>query len=432
MGSLLKGLGFSSSPFFPDHDRCFGQGNGSDICRIPTTTMINFLNISNPDSYLSVYCNNPPVDSCAFGYCPNPDVASPAVRYSAYFSSLVSAILVLYSPEDVESAFFAQLLNVYSLIVAAIISIAGHNLTKLHSVIALTLAASPLSLYLLMYVVRSLMGKNTRLEAVFGKGKILNRVIVLLILPLWIGVLVFTSLSTVTWEFQQAACDEAVADNHIASLFFIPFIAMFVEFPATGIVFVLGFGTTWGIAIWRLRKIIWGKHDRYFPLGRLWRKVVNRYPFIQFCSVIVVPHVIWITNVEVGLVLLSTRERFQATYGQLLAIFVTVPPFIQLCLILHRVPVWFMDLTWVRYVLGHQDRPLLNPRVPDNSALPIQANPGFLGKTEGLPGSSETVPMHNLPYGQQNAQQHQELYDPYTPSVLGPYVHDKSRSSSYN
>jgi hypothetical protein len=222
MASLLKGLGFSASPFFPDHDLCFGQGNGSDICRIPTTTMINFLNISNPDSYLSVYCNNPPVDSCAFGYCPNPDVASPAVRYSgaflyliehartygcgiAYFSSLVSAILVLYSPEDVESAFFAQLLNVYSLIVAAIISIAGHNLTKLHSVTALTLAASPLSLYLLMYVVRSLMGKNTRLEAVFGKGKILNRAIVLLMLPLWIGVLVFTSLSTVTWEFQQAS-----------------------------------------------------------------------------------------------------------------------------------------------------------------------------------------------------------------------------------
>jgi hypothetical protein len=50
---------------------------------------------------------------------------------SAYFTSLVSAILVLYSPADVESSFFAQLLNVYSLVNAAIIAIAKHNLTKL-------------------------------------------------------------------------------------------------------------------------------------------------------------------------------------------------------------------------------------------------------------------------------------------------------------
>jgi hypothetical protein len=128
--------GFSANTVFPDHDWCFGDpSNASSICQIPTDTMIRFLNISSPSSYVDVYCANPPVDSCSFGYCPNPDVASPAVRYSsalsflsrikplisraAYFSSLVSAILVLYSPEDVTSAFFAQLLNVYSLIVAA-------------------------------------------------------------------------------------------------------------------------------------------------------------------------------------------------------------------------------------------------------------------------------------------------------------------------
>ncbi|KAJ7645838.1 hypothetical protein B0H17DRAFT_448688 [Mycena rosella] len=112
MSNLFNG--FSASTVFPDHDACFGDSsNASSICNIPSTGMINFLNISDPTAYLLNYCLNPPADSCAFGYCPSPDVASPAVRFSAYFTSLVSAILVLYSPEDVESSFFAQLLNVY-------------------------------------------------------------------------------------------------------------------------------------------------------------------------------------------------------------------------------------------------------------------------------------------------------------------------------
>ncbi|KAJ7353538.1 hypothetical protein DFH08DRAFT_857038 [Mycena albidolilacea] len=387
--------GFSANTVFPDHDWCFGDpSNASSICQIPTDTMIRFLNISSPSSYLDVYCANPPVDSCSFGYCPNPDVASPAVRYSTYFSSLVSAILVLYSPEDVTSAFFAQLLNVYSLIVAAIISIGKHNLTKLHSVIALTLAASPLSLYLIMYVFRSLLGKQTRLQAVFGPGMYLNRALVLIMLPLWASVLSFTALPTSVWQFQQSACDTEIASNHVASLFFLPFIIFFAEFPYIGALILASVVVSWGIAIWRLRQIIWAKHDRYLPLGRLWRKVVNRYPFIQFYSVIVLPHAFWIFNVEIGLEILSTRESFSATYGQLLAIFVTVPPFIQLCIILPRIPNWFIDLAWVRLLTGRRNQPFRSARPQDESALPMQQGPhdptraGLLtgdAKVDGLP-----------------------------------------------
>ncbi|KAJ7141859.1 hypothetical protein C8R43DRAFT_584180 [Mycena crocata] len=401
---LLGFDGYSGTTDFPDHDLCFGSSNSSSICQIPSAIMISFLNISTPDAYLDVYCNNPPLDSCAFGYCPNPDVASPAVRYSTYFSSLVSAILVLYSPGDVTSAFFAQLLNVYSLIVAAIISIVGHNLTKMHSVIALTLAASPLSLYLLMYVFRSLLGKQTRLQAVFGPGMYLNRALVLIMLPLWAAVLSFTALPTSVWHFQQAACDTTVAGNHVATLFFIPFVLFFAAYPQVGIIVVLAVAATWGIAIWRLRKIIWGKKDgRKLPLGRLWRKVVNRYPFIQFCSVIILPHAWWMVNVEVGLKLLSTREKFSATYGQLLAIFVTVPPFIQLCVLLPRLPRWFADLTWVRLLTCRRNKPFLGVRLSDESALPMQdtTRAALLDqKLEGLPAGQATLQMHpmKVPY----------------------------------
>ncbi|KAJ7143500.1 hypothetical protein C8R43DRAFT_567581 [Mycena crocata] len=95
--------------FFPDHDLCFGDPlNSSSICQVPTLTMINFLNISNPDHYFDAYCLNPPVDSCAFGYCLNPDVASPSVWASIYFTTVVSALLVPYSPEGVKSSVSSQ------------------------------------------------------------------------------------------------------------------------------------------------------------------------------------------------------------------------------------------------------------------------------------------------------------------------------------
>ncbi|KAJ7058114.1 hypothetical protein C8F01DRAFT_1149581 [Mycena amicta] len=403
MASLFDG--FSVGTTFPDHDICFGDpNNSSSLCQVPSATMINFLNITSPSSYLDVYCNNPPDDSCAFGYCPNPDVASPAVRFSGHtLPQSFSAILVLYSPEDVTSSFFAQLLNVYSQVIAAIVAIAGHNLSKLHSVIALTLAASPLSLYLIFYVIRSMLGKQTRLQAVFGPGMHLNRAMVLLALPLWISVLVFAALPTSMWHFNQAACDLEVANNHVASLFFLPFIIFFAAYPEAGAFIIASVVISWGIAIWRTRKTIWAKGDRYFPLGRLWRKVVQRYPFIQFYSVIVLPHVFWMFNVEFGLLVLDPRESFTATYGQLLAIFVTIPPLIQLCLLLPQVPRWFADLSWVRFLTCRRDKPYYLERPNHNSTLPIQRDPMQMTllsekELEGLPesGDPDYLDLHSV------------------------------------
>ncbi|KAJ7619504.1 hypothetical protein FB45DRAFT_930946 [Roridomyces roridus] len=382
----------------PPHPSCFGSGNMSSVCEVPTVAMMTFLNITNSSAYLDVYCNNPPADSCAFGYCPNSDVASPAVRYSTYFTSIVSAILTLYSPEEAISSFYAQLLNIYSLVVAAIISIAGHNLTKMHSVVVLTLAASPLSLYLVFYVCREMLGRQTRLKSVFGSGQYLNRALVLLAVPLWFSVLVFTTLPTVTWEFQQAACDSVIAENHIASLFFMPFIVFFAVYPEIGAIIVASLLLMWVVAIFRLRKVIWAK-NKILPIGRLWRKVVNQYPFIQFYSVIAVPSAFWMFNVEVGIRDLSPREQFEATYGQLLAIFVTIPPFISLCMLGPDLAFWFADLAWVRLLTGRHLKPYLSKRKKpgqQESVLPMEKM--FKGdedpeaSREGLAGS-ETPPV---------------------------------------
>ncbi|KAF7297180.1 hypothetical protein MIND_00951100 [Mycena indigotica] len=402
MTSLINS--HSVNTVFPDHDACFGDGgNLSSICQVPSAMMINFLNITNPSAYLDMYCLNPPSDSCSFGYCPNSDVASPAVRFSAYFTSIVSAILVLYCPDEITGSFFAQLLNIYSQVIAAVVAIGKHDLTKLHSVIALSLAASPLSVYLVFYVLRTLLGRETRLKVVLGEHHYLNRALVLLAVPLWISVLIFSSMPTHIWEFQQAACDIEVARNKMASLFFLPFVVFFEAYPEVGSLLIVSLVIPWSVAIWRLRIVIWARHDRYLPLARLWRKVVEHYPFIQFYTVLVLPHTVWIFNLEFGLASLSPREKFTATYGQLLAIFVTIPPLISLCLLLSQLPPWFADLTWVRFIARRGDKPYISKQKreqqerkdstlttasTDAEKAPVD---GLSYIVEGLPSTTEPV-----------------------------------------
>ncbi|KAJ7714066.1 hypothetical protein B0H16DRAFT_275506 [Mycena metata] len=391
--------GFSLTTVFPDHDPCFGNGNTSTLCQLPSTAMINFLNITTPDLYLLHYCANPPNDSCAFGYCSNPDVGSPAVRYSTYFTSVVSALLILYSPEELGSTFAAQILNVYSLIVAAMIAIAKHNLTKLHSVMALTLAGSPLSIYLVIYVFRTIFGDHTRLDQVFGKGQYLNRTLVILLVPLWVGILSFTALPSSVWQFAQAACDSISANNDIPGYFFIPFLVCFVVFPieagTIAGVFLLG----WTTAIFRLRSKIWQKqNNKLFPLlRRMWRQPVDHYPFLNFCTVILGPHLIWILNTEVGLITFSPRETFSATYGQLLAIFVTVPPFISLCMLLPRMVRWFINLTWVRFLTCRRNEHLFSEVPDEESGITFKDGHGFVEaqkyETDGSEEKSDSVAL---------------------------------------
>ncbi|KAJ7069547.1 hypothetical protein C8F01DRAFT_1113131 [Mycena amicta] len=345
---------------FPDREICFGYYPDAQ-CQNVTNTMLTFLNISNFDNYLAAYCLNPPDDSCAFGFCPNPDVASPTVRYSTYFTTVMSAILVLYSPAEVASTFFSQLLNVYSLIIAALIAVAKKNLTKPHTGVALALACSPLSAYLIIYVLRSLFGFTTRLQTVFGPGMWLPRLAVLTLVPVWVTLLALSVIPHGAWRFQQSACDEIVADHHVLRYFFEPFL-VFVEIfaPFTGTVFGLWF-ISWSAAIYFQRKQIWKPGKGKFPVLRMWRKVVDRYPFIQFCTVILIPHSMWIINIEVGVDIMLTRETFSYTYGQMLALLVTIPPLIQLALLAPRFFWWFADLTWIRFITCRRNKPLHYP-----------------------------------------------------------------------
>ncbi|KAJ7451635.1 hypothetical protein FB451DRAFT_1409723 [Mycena latifolia] len=404
---------------FPDRDPCFGDlSNSSSICHVPTPGMIMFLNISNPASYLQAYCLDPPLDSCAFGYCSNPDVASPAVRVSTYFTTVVSAILILYSPEDAASTFFSQLLNLYTLIFAAILSIRSRTLTKPHAVVALALAASPFSLYLIIYVIRTILGNQTRLQTVFGRGKWLNRGAVLVLPPIWIAVLVFAALPNGAWHFQQRACDEIIAQGEVIRIFFLPFIVYFTVNPWSSAAVSVVFIGAWLLAIVLQRKEIWKKGNKRIPWRRIWRKVVEAYPFIQFCTVVLFPHAIWFLNIEIGILALLKQEEFSPTYGQLLALFVMIPPLIQLCLLLPRMLWWFLDLTWVRLLTCRRNKPFLGRQRARNASeftsledgLPHEDTDSYTSKPPALASprstlyassagfrSEESVPLQRMP-----------------------------------
>ncbi|KAJ7160038.1 hypothetical protein C8R46DRAFT_361712 [Mycena filopes] len=397
--SVQQLTSFSLLSYFPEHDPCFGDpSNSSSVCRVPTPTMLNFLNITSPEAYVDAYCLNPPMDSCAFGYCSNPDVASPAVRVSTYLTTIISAVLVLYSPENVTATFVSQLFNVYSLIIAAVISIGQRSLTKPHTVVALSLAGSPFSIYLIIYVIRSLIGNQNRLSAVFGKGQWLNRLAVLTLLPIWVAVLVFSALPQGTWHFQQTACDEVVANGNVIRVFFLTIIALFIG-DLSLVLFVLGLlAISWGTAIFLQRREIWKKKNKWFPWRRIWRKVVDAYPFIQFWTVIGLPHCVWILNLEEGIMYTLHREAFTVTYGQILALLVTIPPLLQLFSLSPRLLRWFIDLTWVRLISCRRNKPYLARRQQSTASeitLPL-VRPSRKASYDSLE-KEESVKLQRIP-----------------------------------
>ncbi len=62
---------------------------------------------------------------------------------------------------------------------------------------------------------------------------------------------------------------------------------------------------------------------------------------------------LWIASLEDGAIF--DNEHFLPTYGQLLAVFVAVPPLIQLITMLPRLGPWFIELTWVRFLTCRLD-----------------------------------------------------------------------------
>ncbi|KAF5377329.1 hypothetical protein D9757_008006 [Collybiopsis confluens] len=116
----------------------------------------------------------------------NPDMQGYAVRLSNFIVNVCLALLIRYSDEDVDESVSVLLLQIYTLLVSAFISMIRKNLNVADAHFAITSTVSPLSIYLLYASLRKLMKKPSYLFRRLGKGSSRTYIILsLLMLPLW-------------------------------------------------------------------------------------------------------------------------------------------------------------------------------------------------------------------------------------------------------
>lgn len=263
------------------------------------------------------------------------------------------AILVFYDPEEVKESFWAQTLTVYSLILTSVITIFQAQLTRIHAILAATIAGSPLSLYIVIYAIRSIFGGNHRLASVVGHRKQIPRTVVLIALAVWTALVIYIIIPTHLSHFAQPACERSPVfypDGPSSGPTFIQSVVQYFLFMP--IVFVLGLAqvsklgaaivtmpiqlviAAWVVAILRRRREIWPQGKGYSPRFRtVWyilrclcgtcgsfylrHTVRDNYPFVQFVSIVFLPFTYWVASIE--FIVFETSpgdETFSITFGQ--------------------------------------------------------------------------------------------------------------------
>jgi hypothetical protein len=110
-------------------------------------------------------------------------------------------------PQAITEAYWSQILTLYSILVAAVISIGQTQLTKFHAIIAIELVASPLTFYVAIYAIRSMFGHKHRLDHLLGRGKVHYRMLALGTVALLIGFFIYVMIPAHLQQFSQASCD---------------------------------------------------------------------------------------------------------------------------------------------------------------------------------------------------------------------------------
>ncbi|KAF9781383.1 hypothetical protein BJ322DRAFT_1112078 [Thelephora terrestris] len=357
---------------YPPDISCFAEGFWDpdafrrNNCSV-STNMVNYLNLTaDVKQYVTVYCLNPPADDiCPFGFCPNPDIAGPLVRIANYVTGFCLAILIFYSSKRVKAAFWSQALITYSLLITCGVSLLRGELTRYHSIILISLVCSPVNVYFAGYSIRAFWSTH-RLEPVLGKKQYGRRAMVFLSVAVWVAILVYAYLPQSHTKFAQDTCRGSSAAEAVFLLAPIVIVIAAASQGPTGIFLAFLFllvpiliVVSWTIAIVRKRKEIWPPGEPYRPkFGKVWRTVTTNYPFLQFWSVVAIPTVYWIGVVEVGTAG-SQDVAFSLTFGQVLAVFMAVPPLIE---VTHSAPQlwrWFINLPWIRFITGRRA-----PKIP--------------------------------------------------------------------
>jgi len=285
------------------------------------------------------------------------------VRIATYVTNFGISLLIFYSPEDVKDAFWSQVLTIYSLLLTAGVSIIRGQLTKFHAVTVSVIVASPLTIYLVIYSTRAMWGGTHRLENILGRGHIFKRLFVLLAAAIWIALSIYSYLPGSAPHFAQASCRPQPL---LLNFFLLTPISVGImeraDVPWLGPVIAVPFFLiilAWVVAILLKRRIIWPPGRPYrFNFWKVVTVVGEFFPFIHFISVVIIPFVYWVACIEIG-VYNSNENEFTLTFGQVLALFVAIPPVVQVSKLTPRLFYWFYDLTWLRRIDG--DRPKSRP-----------------------------------------------------------------------
>jgi hypothetical protein len=163
--------------------------------------------------------------------------------------------------------------------VSCFISLVKVELARIHAMLAVATAGSPLSLYIVIYAIRSTWQGNHRMKAVFnGENRIISiiaRLLAIAGLIIWIALIAFILSPTSATRFTQVSCETYFGSVFFRDFFFLPVLAFDAVVEVMGPVggFVVGLPIeltvlSWIIIIWRSRSQIWNG-ERTFMSGFL-------------------------------------------------------------------------------------------------------------------------------------------------------------------
>ncbi|KAJ6587493.1 hypothetical protein DFH09DRAFT_1141209 [Mycena vulgaris] len=330
---------------------------------------------SFPD-YISAVCLK--VSQCFiggtnWGRCPNSDVSGILVRVSAYMANLLLGIVLMYSPAESSTAVWTQLLTVYSLLISAIIAIANTNMSRFHSEMTVFLVMSPLSSTLVVYAILGFCGRSHRLDTILSQRRehLLPRLLVIAFAIISLSLVFFSGLANVD-HFAANPCEVdsvyRTAGAILANLLFIPYagVALIViELTTTrgadgatiaGIFLLLApFLVVFVSFLYALvaQRHVFPKQyklqNKRWRIWVMWDVVAEQYPLLHFCGVFFIPMAYWILFNEIRT--FGTPDNiFSSSFGQILALFVVLPPLLQVIQMVPAAGAWFVNLTFVRLI----------------------------------------------------------------------------------
>ncbi|KAK7018935.1 hypothetical protein R3P38DRAFT_2979634 [Favolaschia claudopus] len=358
-----------------------------------STSAVTTLQIETPFSifdesfpnFITAVCINPDTitaKQCIIGginwtRCPNGDVAGLLVRVAAYLANLLLGIIIMFSPAESATAVWTQLLTVYSLLISGLIAIGSSSLSRFHSSLTIFLVMSPLSSTLVVYAIQGFCGRKHRLDNILSgrREHLLPRLLVISYAVLSLFIVIYNSAAS-TSHFSPNPCEGddvyTSAAAVFANLLFVPYAGLvgvllvinnLVQLGAGGVIVVYSilalapFIILVCTLIYTIikQKALLSREFRMQPnrwkIWVTWDVIGEQYPFFHFCGVFLVPMIYWVIFNE--LQTFGTPDNiFAVSFGQILALFVILPPLWQVIFMAPGAWKWFLNLSIICAMTG--------------------------------------------------------------------------------